>query len=286
MKPLYRWTIGDVSPAGLEVFEEAVRMTQRTLGRRFDWAVCSNAHSAHVREAVARISERYGLYVHESRWEELPLPPDIIPVVNDINAPPGVPHGSRQGSFWKMCPPRLRTDAHEIIADNDVILTRVPPQLDTFLGGHVTLLLQEDAHSPGKYGPLLGENETFNSGLMGLPPGYDFAERIMHHWRGTGSFRPLLSRDEQGLLTYTLKQEPHVIISKDQIAHLYEHGRAGAVEFAWVPEAGGTAKFVSRLSLLPPPHFRNSYCGYHFLNVNRSDRHPAWEEYKWHHRLL
>jgi hypothetical protein len=279
MKPLYRWTIGDVSKKGLEVFEYAVRFTQRALKNNFDYAVCSNAIDPNAILSIKKISNKYGLHLHESDWQEFPLPPEIIPIENYSKSPIGIPRG-RQGSFWKMCPARLRIESHEIIADNDLIVCNMTNHFEEFLNSKKTLVLQEDARNLGKYGHLFGENETFNSGLMGLPPGYDFADEIKKRWIETGSFCPLLSRDEQGLLTYTLKMHPHIVVNNKSLLNLFSEGLAKKFIYEEIKENGTHTLAIIKVEDFYPINFYSFQTGYHFLNINRFPSHKMWEVFK------
>lgn len=272
-KPLFRWTVGGISSLGLQVLRESIRRIRRLFGSEMDYLICCNETDPYLKNQI----EKLGVDLHYPSWEDFPLDPQIVPRTYDIEESPGTPIGGRQGSFWKMCPPRLRPHGHEIVVDNDVVIQKKFPELIRFLSDNKTLLVQEDAHSVGKYYLFFDQEEVFNSGFYGLPPDFDLADRLRCSWEETGKMRPLLSRDEQGIITYTLKQHNHIVINRDQMIHLMPEGRITKVEYAFTDENGHKARIIKR-SEFTPTLPANAY-GYHFLNINRLEKHKMWDQY-------
>ena len=278
-KPLFRWIMGNTSHLGPDVLKESVKMSLKVFGKEsFDWIICSNATSPQIVNQINSISSQYNVPVVQSSWEDFPLDPSIIPQKYDIDEAHGIPSGDRQGSFWKMCPPRMRVETHEIVIDNDLVFLKKLPQIKEFLSSQKTLLSQEDAHSVGKYFKFFKKNEIYNSGLMGFPPHYDLEEKLKEGWERLGSFQPLLSRDEQGLLTSVLTEHPHIVVTKGLIVHALPQGRTKHAEYKIINEHGQPAKIITRMNYESVKFTSHNY-GYHFLGINRTDSHPVWEEY-------
>src|SRR5688572_12825908 len=103
MKPLARWTVGKVTNTGMEILRESVRVFGR-IYPEFDRVVCYNN--------VERPAGFDGLY--EQMATDLPYP------LLGPDADPG--EGGSPASGWKLCPPRLRPEAHELWLDNDIVV--------------------------------------------------------------------------------------------------------------------------------------------------------------------
>jgi len=276
MKPIFRWTIGDTRPEGIDVFKDAVWQTQRALGvNTFDWVVCSNAKQN--KATIKQIAHRFNLKFHEPSWDEFPqILAKFVPSIYDINADAGSPSG-RQGSFWKFCPPRLNKNVHEIIADNDLIICKPIAEIEQFLSDNKTLLLEEDVHCHGKYYHHFNDKEKYNSGLLGMPPNLDFEAKIIDTWLCHGKYQKLLSRDEQGLLTLALKQCPHIVIPNTTIIQLMASGKPYDCKYAITEETNTTTQIITSMTCKEYT-FNHKEKGFHFCQINR-EPHAPWMQY-------
>ena len=274
--PVFRWIIGDVSEQGFEIFSECIRRTTQTYCGKFEWLICSNVKDVKNLEKLERISQKRKVAVYQQDWSDFPLDPTIIPKLYDINEEFGVPSG-RQGSFWKICPPRMFNDRHEIVCDNDLMIIKPLSFIDQFLNEHKVLLSSEDAHSVGKYFKHFNSGEVYNSGLYGLPPYYDFEEDLKLNWVKLGSFAPLLSRDEQGLITCTLKQNPSIIIPSGIIVHLFSDGRCNSCDYDVISEMNIESRIIKNIHCVDYTMSKND-SGYHFLRSNEN-YHQYWMKY-------
>jgi hypothetical protein len=255
MKPLFRWIIGNCLPQGIDVLAESIRVTTRTLGENsWDWAVCYNGLSKDEVDLIRAAIGMRPIELVAQNWVDCP--------VEDHVQSPRRSDGSFEwngtkcgGTLWKVCPPRMRLDAHEIIMDNDVVLLRKFPQIDEWLQSNKTLILEEKIRFYGRYDHLFAEDEpNLNSGFMGLPPGYDFGFHIKNTWQEHGSLMGLSQADEQALLTFTLSQYPNIRVSQNQMIEILarEH----------------KIKITGEES------------GIHFTQVNRIPKHRAWIQYQ------
>ena len=256
-KPLFRFTVGNCLPQGLDVLAESIRVTTRTLGLdKWDWAVCYNgltkSEVGHLKDAIgARPIELVA-----QNWVDCPI--------EDHVQSPRRRDGSFEwdgtkcgGTLWKVCPPRMRIGSHEIVMDNDVVLLRKFPQIDEWLQSDKTLILEEKIRFYGRYGEMLfpdKEAANLNSGFMGYPPRYDYGEAIRRTWEEHGSLTNLSQADEQALLTYTLSQHPNIRIEKEQMVEILAREHKTKVT--------------------------GEESGLHFTQVNRIPKHRAWAHYQ------
>lgn len=256
-KPLFRWTIGTCLPQGLEILGESIRVTTNTLGvDNFDWVVSHNSLGQPELDTIKGHIGSLPIRLFAQTWEQhIPIP--------DSPQSPRRADGTYEwngnncgGTLWKVCPPRMRMDSHEIVMDNDIVLLKKFPQIDHFLKmKNMALILEEPIRFYGRYDSLFPANQPFlNSGFMGFPPGYDFGAEIYRVWEENGKFTGLSQADEQGLLTHTLSRIPSVRVKKEQMKELLARD------------------------------FRQSITGdeegLHFTQANRIGSHLWWNKYK------
>lgn len=236
--------------------EESVRKTTETLGfDKFDWAICYNGLTKDQVNFVKKVIGGRSVHLILQDWGNCPIPDDMqTPRRADGSFQPD---GTRcGGTLWKVCPPRLRMESHEIVMDNDIVLLKKFPQIDEFLASHdKALLLEEPIRFYGRYDCLFPkESVNFNSGFMGFPPGYDYGAEIYKNWFDHGSLTHLSQADEQGLLTYTLSRQPSVRVKPEQMVEILhrEFGR----------------------------NITGDEQGLHFTQANRAPNHRAWKFYQ------
>ena len=257
MKPLFRWTCGPCLQQGLEILEESVKRTVEALGfDNFDWAICYNGLTKEQIAFVKKFIEGKSIHLILQDWSNCPVPDNVqTPQRKDGTFQPnGTLCG---GTMWKVCPARLRLNSHEIIMDNDIVLLKKFPQIDQFLNSNKALILEEPVRFYGRYDCLFPQNSSnLNSGFMGLPPDYDFAKKICETWETHGKYTQLSQADEQGLLMYTLAQEPSIRIKPDQMIEILHRD------------------FGKKIT--------GEEEGLHFTQSNRANNHRAWIYYKEH----
>jgi hypothetical protein len=218
-----RWTVGDVSPAGFQALQLSIWGMWRLFGRDAQYAVCVN--TIPVRVAM----ESTGEIPTEVRWiDATPLVPDWLWA--------HVSPEMAEGVAWKLAPVRSFPDCYELSLDNDVVLWALPAAVERWLmsGTLETCLLAADLT------PALGQFATFcgdlalNSGIRGLPPGFDLETRLRNTLAQSG-VRLQSELDEQGLQAATLLQMPLRLVSTDDISicspfpnHQQHLGRCGA----------------------------------------------------------
>jgi hypothetical protein len=165
-----------------------------------------------------------------------------------------------EGTGWKFAPPRLFPTAFELALDNDAILWALPPSIDRWLASasrRGDCLLAQDARAAyGQLAPLAPADPALNSGIRGLPPGFDLERALLRTItaREQQLGRPLVfdsELDEQGL----------------QAAALSRAGRLHVV----------TMDEVAICSPFHPHSPELGRCGAHFVGLN--SRHIAWDYY-------
>lgn len=255
-KPLFRWTVGNCLQQGLDILAESINRTTRTLGiDAWDWVVCYNGlNKDEVQFLTDAIGSRPVRLVSQN-WATCPI--------TDNCQTPRRKDGSFEyngnrcgGTLWKVCPARMRMDAHEIVMDNDVVLLNKFPQLDEWLRQtDKSLILEEPIRFYGRYDHLFSAGSAnLNSGFMGFPPGFDFGAKIHDLWSQHGRLTNLSQADEQGLLTYALNQIPSMRIKPEQMIEVLHRDMRTTL----------TGK----------------ECGIHFTQANRIPNHHQWGKYK------
>lgn len=243
-----RWTIGDVGERGFEALRLSVWGAWHIFGAQAAYAVCVN--SVPVREA----RERTGPVPSAVQWRPVTLD-DAPAVLRTLLA-----RGMAEGTGWKFAPLRVFRDGCEIALDNDAILWTLPPSIERWLAEgarYGECLLAEDVRPcHGQFERFVPGGRSLNSGIRGLPPGFDFEATI----RATIALReqelggPLVfasELDEQGLQAAALS-------------------RAGPLHAVTVGEVTICSPFN--------PHSPDlGSCGAHFVGPNA--RHFAWDYY-------
>ena len=227
-----RWTIGDVSPRGFEALRLSLLGATRLFGPEARYTVCVNT-----------------IPLADARAHAGPVP-DHVEWLATTDLPgllkPHLDAGLAEGVAWKLAPLSLHPDRHELALDNDCILWRCPPVLDAWLQSADACLLAEDVTPAlGRFAPVVGPR-ALNTGLRGLPPGYDLAASLAETLRAHPG--PLATElDEQGL----------------QVAAL-SRGRLDVVPLA----------DLAICSPFPPHAAEPGACGAHFVGLNVHRERP------------
>jgi hypothetical protein len=223
---IIRWTIGGCcQPRGFECLKIAVQNFQLLYpeAQRF---ICHNGLSPPQLEFISALPAKLVNQEIEEYAGEHP-----------------------QGVAWKLRPPRLSPNCHEMFIDNDLIITERLPEIDQWLNANNTLGLEAEARHYGSFSNKVPKHYRINSGLFGLPPGFDMAHylTLWGKWENNCPNQSV-TWNEQGLVanTITHKYKP-IIISKETIANC-------------------------EVELLKAP-------GMHFVSLNRVKFHRPFAEY-------
>lgn len=228
---ILRWTIGKTLPTGLEILQESIYSALRIFKDRFDYYVCYNS-----------IPEKWLSFV----------PDKVTLLKQDINTRPLLDDLEFGGSGWKQCPPRIDIDTHELCMDNDVVLCNHIEEIEKFFCLSRTLISEDTYRFFGRYDHLIPGDLKLNAGVYGLPPGFDLAKKYLEHWVRHGCLQRVRAADEQGLLIYTLLQEPCICVKEEDL------------------------RIAGKDCVI---HFTGKEGGFHFIQSNRH-YHPCWLSYK------
>ena len=126
---------------------------------------------------------------------------------------------------WKLFPPRLKIDSHELFIDNDLVIYRRVPEIDEFLVSNRPLCYgtKSDEKSLPPYGVFENglSNFRMNSGIFGVWPGYDFESDILFHLK-TSRITKWGVFDEQGLVATCLLHKNPIIVTTQQITNCWK----------------------------------------------------------------
>ena len=136
MKPLFRLTIGPVKEFGLKLLKKNVRLIKKNYPEA-DVVVCFNQ----IDPALLNVDV------------------DKINQLDYVNSLPYYP----KAETWKLYPPRLRMESHEIILDNDILFFKRIPEIDEFLSSNRSLLFEGRFREYGKYDHLIPKSITKES---------------------------------------------------------------------------------------------------------------------------
>jgi hypothetical protein len=240
MRPLARWTIGNVSHTGKEILRESVKMFKEVYPE-FDYLVCCN-----------------GVNLEQFRDLEVDLlqqEASMFPYALREHDPED--YGEATGCGWKLCPPRLNPDGCELWMDNDIVIMDRIQEIDDWLDAKEHSIISEGhprARMFGLFDRFIKSGLHACAGLFGLPPKFDFKQAILPYLSVLiHDSKPLGGFDEQGLTVAAVTNgTKYVIVPIDKV-------------------------FICEdLSVLPttlPPAI-------HFVGANRKHWHRGWKQYK------
>lgn len=232
MKPLVRWIIGPVKKQGFNCLKEAVESFAK-LYTNVDLMICHNQLEIHQIEELKEIN---------------------VPLYHQHYTKGLVPHGVA----WKLYPPRLRPDAHEIIIDNDILIKEKIPQIDEFFSSNCTLVYEAKKPMYGQIAKFVPKTPCVNSGIYGMPPKFNFEGKMRFFLRHTQEWSHSCNQgrytwDEQGVVAACMLNHPkYLLITLDQVTNC-------------------------ELDL------DDSKLGIHFVGLNRYQKHKPWHEWRMKH---
>lgn len=155
MKPLFRWTVGEsVSKEGLKCLSHSIFLLKKNYGDSYDYFICHNGDNV-------KSCNFTGVNFIDQR--------------NHVKSLSVKPHSTA----WKLYPPRIRLNSHEIFLDNDLIIYNILPIIDRFINEKdIFFCTQAYKRNYGNYDSKILKNQNLNTGLFGIPPFFDFAKNI------------------------------------------------------------------------------------------------------------
>ena len=226
-----RWTVGDVSLRGWEALRLSVWCAWRLFGPEAGYVICVNSVALQVAQ------DRTGQLPEGVRWrvvERAEVPGWMAERLDGEMA---------EGVGWKLVPAQVFPERWEIALDNDCLVWAMPEGVREFLGRTDRTLMAEDVDRCLGIFDAMAPAGTINSGIRGLPPGFDLTGGLRSVLDEAGPGALLRSElDEQGLQAATL-------------------GRGGAMLRVRTDE-------VSICSPFWPRQTEPGTCGAHFVGLN------------------
>lgn len=232
MNPLARWIIGPVKPNGFKVLRVAVE-NFRNLYPQFDLLICHNQ----LNDNEIHFLESLQVPLYQQSYTDQFCEP--------------------KGVAWKLYPPRMRAESHEIVMDNDLVLIEKIPQIETFLSETNHVLYYEAARRDyGCFNKFVPTQVVLNSGIYGMPPDFNLHSKIQNlfiqagikEWTNSCN-QGRYTWDEQGIVAAALSNHKNLIkIDLTQITNCELDLTKGQ--------------------------------GYHFVGINRYTKHKPWIEWQ------
>jgi hypothetical protein len=220
-----RWTVGDVSARGFDALRLSILGARGVFGPEAAYAVCVN--SIGIETARARVGEAAELV--EWHRSEGQMPRFIAA---------RLANGLAEGVAWKFAPLRLFPERYELAIDNDCVLWAMPEAIARWLtepAPTMRCVLAADVLACfGWFAPFCG-NEPRNTGIRGLPPGFDLAAALEDVLARAPGIRLAGEVDEQGLQVAALSRfSPPLVVSTEEVTicspaalHVRRLGRCG-----------------------------------------------------------
>lgn len=234
-----RWTIGNVSDTGFESLALSIRGAHRIFGDAARYAVCVN--SVPLEQARAKVGD----VPADVQWiEATGLMPRWLRERFD--------EAMGEGTGWKFAPLQVFPDAYELALDNDCILWKLPEAVRRWLSedGESFVLAEDVRRCVGVFDRYCADVPR-NSGIRGLPPGFDLERGI----------RTLLAETK---VTFTSELDEQGL----QIALLE---RSGPVHVVRTEEVTICSPFWPQQPYL-------GTCGAHFVGLNARKLPWSWYE--------
>jgi hypothetical protein len=198
----------------------------------FDFLICHN----NLLEVEVKRLKRLGVLLLEQTEAMSIVPHRDVSVCKDF--------------AWKIIPPRIRPESHELWVDNDLIIRDRIPDIDEWLNKSTGIVSRGFSSLYGRFASRIDPSIDCCAGFFGLPPYFDFRARIVDLCGN----EPLEEFDEQGLVVYVVSQIPGFMVVDYNYLRMWGH---------WQTEFGG-----------------NFPAGIHFCGANRTDRLISWDYYR------
>jgi hypothetical protein len=202
MGPIARWTIGKTNSDGYE----CLKMSIESFLRFYDAEVVI-CHNAPV-ESLPVDLRRFRLIDQSLHLDVGPQP---------------------KGVAWKLYPPRIDINCHEICIDNDIVFNTEIKEINKFFKLKCTLMLEDNSRTYGRFEKHVPPGFKINSGIYGMPPGFDLESFVRFYsgenWEKNAFYQHDKSEtfDEQGIVALALLSHPDYLIIPNKTVANCEH---------------------------------------------------------------
>ena len=220
-KPIIRWTIGNASKEGIDCLKFSVKNIVRIYKKEFDYFICFNK----INKDKIKWAKDYNIKLVNQ--EEYKKSLDTEPIDHPC---------------WKLYPPRLNIESYEIFIDNDLVIDR---RLDfnIFIKNNYFFISEAIKQSYGTMQKTIIKKPYLNSGLFGIPPGFDFREEINSTIKKFNIKWTNSHFEEQAIVAYILIKNSCKIISLKEIYVCYDEIKESNFGFHFVGLNSGNKKF-------------------------------------------
>jgi hypothetical protein len=225
MKPIIRFTIGKTSKEGVDCLRLSIKNLIKLYKEEFEIYVCYN--NINIKE-IKWINDFPIKLVDQNKYKNtLEIQP--------INHP-----------CWKLYPPRLDVNNYEIFIDNDLLLSK-RLDFDKFVKNNEFFMSEAILKSYGTLQNKINKQPYLNSGLFGIPAGFDFQKEINSTIKKLNIKWQNSHYEEQAVVAYIFNKYDFKLISLDEIYVCYKN-------------------------------FRKAKYGYHFVGLNKNN-HKFWKSF-------
>lgn len=213
MVPIIRWTITQTNKLALHCLFESIKSWKSLYGESFEYYVCYNNVNEEILSYIKKLNVNIlDQYIYKSTLKIAPF-----------------------DTAWKLYPPRIRLNSHEIFIDNDLIVYKHLPCVEEFLKSKDMFLITA-AHGRfyGIWDFLVPKDfPNVNSGFFAIPPKFDLQKSINNAFTLFPDKTWQTHFDEEGIIAAIIKNKNRVIIPMDEIyvanpkMSEYQLGKAG-----------------------------------------------------------
>ena len=221
MKPLIRWTVGNVNKLGFETLRHSIGLIKSKYKDRFRYVICHNNLTA---EKIGLINKMDCELIDQKNFK------------NSLSVESPINHGR---PAWKLYPPRLSMETHEIFLDNDLILYKKFDIIEEFLQSNKIYFTEGLKRSYGKFECHIKKDMIVNTGFVGLPPNFDLKFNLEKNIKELGIKSWENHLDEQALFASVIQNFDHKMIPKIDISVCH-----------------------------PQLKYKKGNCGMHFIGIN------------------
>lgn len=290
-RPLLRIILGRTSKDGYEVTYYNVRSIMKCYGTdKFDLFICHNNLN---QKRLRILEEKLQSIKIPIRFYKQNNSETLLPIKFSKHLDATIHHNISHGSFWKICPARIRPECHEIIIDNDIVFLKALPEIETFLQDTIPLTLEDSSIHMGVFEKTKDFNNcaSLNSGIIGLPPNYNFEKKIYDTWESMNITKNVNGSDEQGLLTSILSKGNHIMIPRSHVMGLHPEKlhinafSSGTPTYS-ILKRKKERDFIS-YSRIDIHQLAQKTFAFHFYQINRSSvEHQCWDKFLDYHRYM
>jgi hypothetical protein len=225
-KLVIRYTMGPSNKEGYSCLKHSMKLLQSKLKIPAKFVICYNNQ---ILENLSKLNLNCEFINQDKYATELPYR-----------------YPRMRSPAFKLYPPRLNLDCYEVMLDNDVIIYNTEI-FEEFLSQDKIFITEAPVRSySGIFAHQIKTEFKINSGVIMMPPGFDFANKIKYAMTENKSqWKDFL--DEQALVAFVLQNEPNLeIIKMSKIFVCRDEYQLGTHGMHFVHLNRGTKKYYQK----------------------------------------